>query len=111
MRAEPYIDAINVKRVVTNRKRSNVIVLFELEKTHCTLVNAALPRVDGEGNRLDDRLVESVRRQQVESVSWIEGGRIVGRRLDVATGGGGRDVGSEEAPPPPPPPPAAVLVD
>lgn len=89
--------------VVTNREGTDVVVLLKLEQAHGALVRAALARVDGERNGLDDGLVEAVRGEDVE------GGVEVGG-LQVAGGGGG-DVGPEEAAAAAPAPVAAAEVD
>lgn len=88
--------------VVTNREGTDVVVLLKLEQAHGALVRAALARVDGERNGLDDGLVEAVRGEDVE------GGVEVGG-LQVAGGGG--DVGPEEAAAAAPAPVAAAEVD
>lgn len=95
--------------VVTNREGTDIVVLFELEQAHGALVGAALARVDGERNGLDDGLVEAVRGEDVEGGVGQGGGVEVGG-LQVAGGGGG-DVRPEEAAAAAPAPVAAAEVD
>lgn len=95
--------------VVTNREGTDVVVLLELEQAHGALVRAALARVDGERNGLDDGLVEAVRGEDVKG-GVGQGGRVEVGGLQVAGGGGG-DVGPEEAAAAAPAPVAAAEVD
>lgn len=96
----------------TNRKRSDVIVVFKLQKTNgaltVTAVTAALGSIDGEWNRLDDGFVEAVRGEHMVAIRMLEERRIVRERIQVAAGGGREVRSGAPSSPPPPPPPAAV---
>lgn len=85
MRREPYINTIHMKRVRANRKCTDVVVLFKLEQTNSTVMAISIVSillvegfrsVDGKRYGLDDGVIESVRREDVEAIAWIEG-RII----------------------------------
>lgn len=113
MRPKPNVDAVNVKRVGAHRKRADVVVVLELQKANGALtvaaIAAALGSIDGERNSLDNRLIESVRREHVEGIGRLEEIRRVEREGIQVAGGGRRKIRSGTAAAAPPAAPTAVV--
>ncbi|PON44722.1 hypothetical protein TorRG33x02_330220 [Trema orientale] len=103
--AKPHVDAVHVEGVGADRERTDVVVLFELDEANGAVAGgpsttAFTGCVDGEGDGLDDGVVEPVRGEHVEPVAGLER-RVVRQGVEVASGG--REVGppaTAAAPPP-----------
>lgn len=82
-----------MKRVRTNRKRPDVLVVFELDQANGAVLapEAGLGGVERQRYGLDDGLVEPVGGEHVEAVGGVER-RVVRRGVEVADGG--REVGA-----------------